>query len=774
MPVFLLLPLTLAAPSKLSEADANAWVRWLLPLPQQIALHARVELPGAAIALEAPVQEMVQVAVGALRQLLGPAGATQFTIRFVQADVPELAGKPNADQGYRLQPEGDAVLVATAATPQGLWHAAQTVRQLLEGGRRGDRFGVPLATALDWPDLQERGMWGGSSVRDIEQLAGWKMNLVEAHVQLGFDDAGHATAVVEQDALDRARRHGVRLVPILTHLDQLALTGVYDRYPELAGKGESAVAKGVSVHAPCLSQPKMAEVLADWIAALADNDGVTGICAWLSEHHVHCGCDDCQKLGQYAAEAKALVRGAQLARQKHPNLGFRILLTQGSYATNADVLAAIPPDMGVTYYDGGRTYDSSRDPMIYPLLADFAKSGRWLGVYPQVTASWRIVCPWSAPQFIKYRLTEFVDKRLQCLVDYATPDNRLYDFNVAASAEWSWHAHGRDEHEFAAAWATRKGYPEPDRVADWAVLLGPVGWDVYGSRIPYTAFFGEAARLVKAKQPPSWGSGMYRYFADQASLAADAAICAEAMRLARSLAVPEIIDETQVIGGFVAMMQAIAELQTTLAAGPLDDPATARLQAAMEQLATAGVTTSHGLRAWEQHCGGGGGPRFEDTVQVVEQTAAEIGRHLATLGIPDAARGLFTVQCGAWATDDFEAEERIVKVYDVTDLLGGPGAYEVRFKYERGWHGLRMFKVALCAAPEGQPAARTELSVDAHEGTAAYQSVANVYRVTLPAALEAGRRYYVVAEIRGTRSSDKPENRRGCEGSVWLRKVIGE
>ena len=64
-------------------------------------------------------------------------------------------------------------------------------------------------------------------------------------------------------------------------------------------------------------------------------------------------------------------------------------------------------------------------------------------------ASWRIVCPWSGPQFIKYRMTEFVDKNLKCLVGYATPNNRLYDFNVTAAAEWSWNAHGRDERAFA-------------------------------------------------------------------------------------------------------------------------------------------------------------------------------------------------------------------------------------------------------------------------------------------------------------------------------------
>ncbi len=296
---------------------------------------------------------------------------------------------------------------------------------------------------------------------------------------------------------------------------------------------------------------------------------------------------------------------------------------------------------------------------------------------------------------------------------------------------------------------------------------------MYGSRIPYTAFFGEAARLVKGRTAPSWGSGMYRYFEHAEKLAADADICRQALVLATSLGVPELLEETRVIGGYIAMLQALSELQTALAAGQPEAAAREPLTAAMARLTAAGLATSRSLRAWEQACGGGGGGRFEDTVQVTEQTVVDVGAYLATLGLPNTAKGLFKAKVGAWATADFEATEQLQKVFDVTELLGGPGAYEVRFQYERGWHGLRMFKVSLASAPADQPGARTELSVDAHEGTAAYRNVANTYTVTLPTAVEAGRRYYLVAEIRGTRSSDKPDNRRGCEGSVWLRKVDG-
>ena len=137
----------------------------------------------------------------------------------------------------------------------------------------------------------------------------------------------------------------------------------------------------------------------------------------------NCDCPLCRKndIGQYARETQCLIKAWRIAGKRYPDLKLRILLTQGSYQTNDKVLAEIPPEVGVTYYDGGRTYDSSREPMIYPLLESYVAQGGWLGCYPQLTASWRIVCPWSGPQFIRYRLNEFASKKLQCLCGYATP-----------------------------------------------------------------------------------------------------------------------------------------------------------------------------------------------------------------------------------------------------------------------------------------------------------------------------------------------------------------
>ena len=527
-------PSTAATPDP--ATDEAKWLRTLLPLPKQIAIKQVAELPvnNVKLTVAKGSGDVVKTAASELQALVteqgGQAtdGAGQFEILLGVCDssgrlegltVPgaaQLADLPNAEQAYVIRPLDNTRLVLTALDQRGVYYAAQTLRQLLESSLHQGRVKIPLATITDWPDLAERGLWGGSANRDIVWMAQHKMNLVESHVTLGISEDGHGRATADAELIDLAHRHALKFVPVITHLNGLGRTGIYNTYPELRGQGDKAVhPTHTNLVAPCCSHPKLTQILADWMIDLGNQKGVTDVCAWLSElSNQYCDCEQCRKagVGQYALETRCLVTAYRLAQKKHPDLGLRILLTQGSYTSNDKVLAEVPSDVDVTYYDGGRTYDSSRDPMIYPLLEDYAARGNWLGCYPQLTASWRICCPWSGPQFIRTRMNEFVDKKLQCLCGYATPDNRLYEFNVLAAAEWSWNARGRDERQFATAWATRKGINDPNAAAEWAVTLGPVGWDVYGSRVPFSSFFGRAKILVAKRRKPKLGDGMFRYF----------------------------------------------------------------------------------------------------------------------------------------------------------------------------------------------------------------------------------------------------------------------
>lgn len=645
-----------AAVEAVATEEAQQWLRWVIPLPKKVRLEGELALDAAdvAIQLRQNATDVEQNARDELAELIraktGEAlGASGFRIlagvcdaegRIDGVEIPgakQLAGLPNADQAYVIVPLPERGLAVAALSPRGVYHGLKTLAQLMEPRLQPGKVTVPMVAVLDWPDLAERGLWGGSASRDVQYLADRKMNLIESHTSIGFDDQGRGAVTIDAETQNAARLHAVKWVPIITHLDHLSRTGIFDRYPDLKGKGDRAQHRThATVVAACFSQPKTAEILAQWFESLAATEGVEDINVWLSEiEGIECDCEKCARGNQYALETAAAVRAWQLACKKYPDVRLRVLLTQGSYPSNDKVLAAAPAPVGITYYSGSTTYDSTREAMIYPLLEQFAAEGRWLGVYPQLTASWRIVCPWSGPQFIKYRMTEFVDKKLASLCGYATPDNRYYDFNVTAAAEWSWNAHGRDEREFAAAWATRRGLSDPEKAADWAVMLGPVGWDVYGSRVPHSQFFGQAARLIQGRRKPAWvgEKGMFRHFPDVAAMDADLATCDEALALAEELSDPALIAETRVIRGYVRMIKSIYLIADGIAGKKeLDSECKAAVQTAFAELSAAGDEVAANLEAWKQAVAPDDrSPRFTDTIDVTRQTVADIDAALKPL-----------------------------------------------------------------------------------------------------------------------------------------------
>jgi len=520
----------------------------------------------------------------------------------------------------------------------------------------------------------------------------------------------------------------------------------------------------------CFSKPETAQVLADWMVSLAEQPEITDINIWLSEHHVACECEQCKQKGQFVLEAEAIARGYELAKEVRPDINLRVLLTQGSYEFNDQVIATLPREIGITYYDGGKTYDSSRNPMIYPLLEEYVADSGWLGCYPQLDASWRIVCPWSGPQFMKFRMTEFVDDGLECLCGYATPDNRFYDFNVNAAAEWSWNAHGRDEREFALAYFTKKGVAHPDKAADWAVMLGPVGWDVYGARVPYNWFFGGAAKSVAAGNVPALGGGPYRYMPDEEHIASHLQTCADATELAEEVGDPALIAETRVIEGYVKMLKTMHELGATIEKKKeLSDEEKETAAGLMAALDAATNQTTEGLQAWQQAvCPEYTSGRFADTVQITEQTCADIGGFLAGFGIEDPGRPYRKVRAGEWKTEDFDGGPEVTKRWEITDLLAGPGTYKLQFVYRRGWYGLHIYSASLMSAPRDAPEQLRLVVTDEHEGSAAHRNKDNVYTLELTEH-DPALRYFAAADIRGC-PRESPPDKQGCQGELMFWK----
>jgi hypothetical protein len=804
------LPIALSTPcdgrsQPVGQQQAAAWVQWVIPRPRQIAIPRTIivadkpitlTLAAAASPLErsaaAELTEALnknsggKVAVktgaavdGGIEILLGCCTKEGRLADRVVPGAAQLFAIPTAEQAYRIVPLGERTLALVGTRPQGVYYAAKTLKQLLSSplAMVDGQIAIPMADVTDWPDLAERGLWGGSANEDIEWLAERKMNLVESHVDLSVGADGRGLAVIPEKLLDRARNSAVKLVPIVTHLEQLR-PEVFTRYPELKAVGDEAAWRRIGdVRPVCFSQPKAQELLSDWLICLARYPDVTDVNVWLSENDIPCQCEKCKKVNPFVLQTQLALRAWEAAKHVKPDLRLRILLTQGSYKSNDQVLATAPREVGITYYDGSRTYDSSRQPMIYPLLEKYAADGRWLGCYPQLTASWRIVCPWSAPQFIRARMTEFVDKRLQCLCGYATPSNRFYDFNVTAAAEWSWNAHGRNEREFSLAWATRQGLRDPEKAADWAVTLGPVGWDLYGSRVPFAWVYGGIAGMFGPGRPPRLGSGVFTYFPTDARFGEDLAACDRAMTLAREVGSPALVEETRVVRGLVQMLQGLYLLGEATAPGQKMTAADRQRAADGLSLANRGSADARdALIAWGHAVApqlvpksAPSATRFADTVNCLERVMTEASDWATKLGVADPDRPYRVRRIGDWTTDDFSAGPSLTKTWEVSRFMGGAGHYRVMFYYDSGWHGVHVKQVALVSTPAGDVQQKTELTRDVHPGVTGYQPKDTAYELRIPD-YDPQRRYFVVADLVGP-SPGGPSERSGCVGHAMMSKV---
>ena len=758
-----------------SEQETHQWLRWALPLPKEAAIEAKAIVPVARLRIVLPDQatELDQCTAEGLQALIksrsgvavpvgGEGEADAFLITLDRASRAEIGEHPNLDQAYRItvvhdeatkKPTGIRLAGVTAV---GTCCAARTLKQLLSPAIKGVRIEMPLAEIVDWPDLEERGEWGGSSHADLEWMAERKFNLIEAHAKVTVDDQGTGHATMDESLMARARRHAVRIVPIIHHLEQLSRSGIFRVCPKLKGVG--------TPNSICFVQPEATKLVADWLTELGAIEGVGDVMIWLSEEGKGCQCEECQKQDRFVNETRVCVEAWRRARQTQPHVGLRLLLTQASYRSNDKVLAAVPDGVKVSYYHGSLTYDASRRPMIYPLLEDYVKSGRWLGVYPTVTASWRIVSPFSCPQFIKYRMAEFVDKGLKCLVAYAVPANGYYPLNVEAAMEWAWNAHGRDDREFAIAYATRHGIPQADEFAEWASLLGAVSWDVYGSEFPYREAYGGTDGIVRGGI--KLGTGIFDEFKSVERFDEDLAKCDRALKLAHGIGDEATLLETKIVQGYVRILRSVWHLSQVVhgkdGVRPDDRDVAEQHFALFRQGANAVVELMpKWAAAMSAELADHPAKRFSDTVMVVDRLAGRMGDLAEECGFADPDRPYRLRTIGTWHTKEFEEKRSQARTIDVTKYVLGPGTYTLKFKYRRGTLGLTASQVQLVSHPKDTPAERRVEAVDRHSCHAGAWVKGDVYTVRLKE-YDPQRVYLVVANIQGGRTT---------EGEIYMRKL---
>ncbi len=206
------------------KEEATQWTRWVIPMPHEIVIDRKVLAPAAQIAItllpnaslleREAADELADVLArktGA-RINVGTGEAAKMAWRSVLGCCDKdgkLAGRevpgaarlwtlPNPGQAYRIVPLGARTLGLGGPRAAGGLLCGQDLEatDLVRACSVPGQVAVPMAEVTDWPDLAERGLWGGSANEDIEWLAERKMNLVESHVGLSVGSDGHGVAAI--------------------------------------------------------------------------------------------------------------------------------------------------------------------------------------------------------------------------------------------------------------------------------------------------------------------------------------------------------------------------------------------------------------------------------------------------------------------------------------------------------------------------------------------------------------------------------------------------
>ena len=662
-----------------TEQEQKEWVQRVIPLPKEISLDAKVVLSpdDIALVLRTNAGDIEKNALGEIEQLFrqrsgGAPADGKFTIIVGVMDdrgelcgckvdqAERLRGVPNRSQAYIIQPSGEDKLLVTAIDEVGVFYGVQTLVQLLSPDLSSSQAVIPLADLFDWPDTEERGVWNHP---EEEEWMEWN-----SEVKLNYSNTPLTVLKrIERDRPNRAsfdaefarkaQLRGYRSVVQLTHLNFLHLDGLFEAYPELAGKGDGALAGHYHAHrrgghqhrVPFAAHPKLAKILAEWMTDLA-RQGAREICCWLSERPAEDGRPETADVGQFVLEARACVNAWREACEEYPDLEIRLFLSTTTFERDYRVLAEVPPEIKVIrccITEEERIQHLPRDLFSNPLFDHYAEQGRWFGTYDvPLNANGRVETPeFKIPMRSAHRIRDFVRQMINRryslisgMMAWQTTTRETCEFNVTAMAEWAWNAEGRDEHEFALAYATRKGL-NPEKVAEWSDIMGPLSFDVFDSMWPECYAWGLAIDLIKRREHPYLGEGMFRYYGSPEAFTEKLAACDRATNAAQSIENPDFANETRVVRSYVDLARTIWQVALIIASDELELPASqGKLQGHLRELEAAGAENVSAIRHWRT----GLGPepwhkRVHDAITGTSNTVDKIKRHVTTCYLTSVA-----------------------------------------------------------------------------------------------------------------------------------------
>lgn len=561
---------------QLSPKDVKAWACYTTPLPKQMDIKGEIAVPKGAVALEITGADSHPVYGEIRRQFAETCGETtgkafSVVIQIGGEQAEPLKKLANSSQAYGVSSGGDSLIV-TALGPHGAYYGWKTLQQLINARATPDTLKMPVVTITDWPDMDRRGIWGVDNYNHLQWLSDRKMNHMEQIRSRDIDADGKWFTPAKKGVEileNESAKYAVHYTPVVLHLEQVLSENMLKRYPEM--KAVDATHE----RAMCYAQPRTIEMISEWIYDSANRSTSCEVDVWMTENILGkrgCQCGACKPNHHCVNEARAIIKAWDAARKKlGKDITLYLLTSESSESYNKQIFSEIPKDVRIWYYHSLLTYNTIRQPMLRSYLADEAKRGRWMGVCPNLDGWTHTNQPFHGAEFIKYRMSEFINKAHLGLLGYPTPRIHYNRFNVEASAEWTWNLNGRSTRDFAYSYAVRQGYKDPDKFADWSETLGTVSWDVYGSSWPFGQMrdIPEPVKVTLKKgtlwdlgfvwwdcYPSPWGN-----VANEARLNADVAAAEKAIKLARELGKPELMAESLVVDGYIRSMKALYEIR---------------------------------------------------------------------------------------------------------------------------------------------------------------------------------------------------------------------
>ncbi|MDW5266872.1 MULTISPECIES: beta-N-acetylhexosaminidase [Acidobacteriaceae] len=238
-------------------ASAQSSIK-LIPMPREVHATADVPLPdGVRIVCEAPCSEEDHFAATDLGTSLQERNISSVSTSGLVIELTRLANHPAEGFTAEMKPEGYVIsasrntLTVTAATAEGLFYGAQTVKQLIVGD--GPKAILRGADIRDWPALKYRGLDDDLSrgpvptldfqKKQIRTIAAYKINIYSPYFEhtqqyasnpLMAPPGGSISAADAKTLVAYAQAYHVTIIPEQEAFGHLHHNLTWEQYSQLA------------------------------------------------------------------------------------------------------------------------------------------------------------------------------------------------------------------------------------------------------------------------------------------------------------------------------------------------------------------------------------------------------------------------------------------------------------------------------------------------------------------------------------------------------------